>query len=135
MTVNQKFLLSIIYSQRGHLRNEFSISDQSEPFDFSRNDGLISDVSEKSKSSDILWSRDNLGFKRLSWNYLVYIRNKIIVLTIYWNRFLVVLNHFLRDLFLKRKNLVKRARFHKSMLIYFQNIFFLHEVSLMTPWE
>ena len=55
------------------------------------------------------------------------------VLTIYWNRFLVVLNYFLRDLFLKRNNLVKRARFHESILIYFQNIFFLHEVSLYGP--
>ena len=43
---------------------------------------------------------------------------------------MVVLNIFLRDLFLKRKNLVKRSRFHKSILIYFQNIFFLHEISL-----
>ena len=37
---------------RGHLHNKFSISAQSEHFDFSSNGGLISDISEKSKSSD-----------------------------------------------------------------------------------
>ena len=31
--------------------------------------------------------------------------------------FLVDLNHFLRDIFFKRKNPVKRARVHKSILI------------------
>ena len=47
-----KFFVKYQILQRSHLHNKFSISAQSEHFDFSGNDSIISDFSEKSKCSD-----------------------------------------------------------------------------------
>ena len=54
--------LQILPRPRGHLHNKFSMSAQSEHFDFSWNDSLISNSSEKLKSSD--WADiENLSCK------------------------------------------------------------------------
>ena len=63
--------------QRSHLHNKFSISAQSEHFNFLGNDSIISDFSEKSKCSD--WADiENLLFKWLLWSIWYFTKKKLI---------------------------------------------------------
>ena len=47
-----------------------------------------------------------------------------------WNRFLIVLDNFLRNLFSKAEESSPARAVHKSIMIYFNSIFFLDVISL-----